>query len=145
MKTNQKNNRTSSIESVINAIEKNLLRNMPAGFFVERKITVKGRSYKGLLCITMAGDSKNKDDKYTLVTFAFYASTYFPSRLDSVAIYSEFATSILAQIRVSKNFFGIPVLESRIEYGRRPFVDLKLPQNIIVDPYAIERMLINFI
>ena len=59
------------------------------------------------------------------MTYAFYAGTYFPSRLGSVAIYADNVTSILAQIRASKSLFGIPVIEARLELGLRPFIDVR--------------------
>lgn len=60
-----------------------------------------------------------------LISYAFYPGTYFPSRLGSVAIYADNVTSILAQIRASKSLFGIPVIEARLEQGRRPFIDVR--------------------
>ena len=124
MKTNQ-NNRLGSIESTINAIENNLVRNASAGLSVERKKSLRGQSCKCMINIFAEEKPKGKDERKPLMTYAFYAGTYFPSRLGSVAIYADNVTSILAQIRASKTLFGIPVVEATLEYGRRPFIDVR--------------------
>ena len=124
MKENQ-NNRIGSIESTINAIENNLVRNASAGLSVERKKSLRGQSCKCMINIFAEEKPKGKDERKPLMTYAFYAGTYFPSRLGSVAIYADNVTSILAQIRASKSLFGIPVVEATLEYGRRPFIDVR--------------------
>ena len=125
MKENQNNNRIGSIESTINAIENNLVRNASAGLSVERKNALRGQSCKCMINIFAEEKPKGKDERKPLMTYAFYAGTYFPSRLGSVAIYADNVTSILAQIRASKSLFGIPVVEATLEYGRRPFIDVR--------------------
>lgn len=125
MKTNQKNNVIGSIESTINAIENNLVRNVSAGLSVERKKAGKSQTCKEMISIFAEDKPKGKDERIPLITYAFYPGTYFPSRLGSVAIYADNVTSILAQIRASKSLFGIPVVEARLEYGRRPFIDVR--------------------
>ncbi|MDE6378898.1 MAG: hypothetical protein K2L11_00380 [Muribaculaceae bacterium] len=125
MKTNQNNNRLGSIESTINAIENNLVRNAAAGLSVERKKAGNGQACKCMINIFAEEKPKGKDDRKPLLTYAFYAGTYFPSRLGSVAIYADNVTAILAQIRASKTLFGIPVVEATLECGRRPFIDVR--------------------
>ena len=119
MKTNQRNDCIATIESVIESIRKSIKSNLEAGFSVERKNPAKGTSHRGLLRINETGDSENNDDRYTFVTFVFYASVYFPSRLGLVAIYSDKVTSI------------------------RPFVDVQFPQNPLTDPYSMELELLS--
>lgn len=58
MKTNQKNDRIATIESVIEAIRKRIKSNLEAGFSVERKHPAKGTSHRGLLRITETRDSE---------------------------------------------------------------------------------------
>lgn len=125
MKTNQKNNRIGSIESTISAIESHLVKNASAGLSVERKKVGKGQTCKAVINIFAEDKPVGKDERKPLMTYAFYSGTYLPSRLGSVAIYADNVTSILAQIRASKSLFGIPVVEARLEYGRRPFIDVR--------------------
>ena len=125
MKENQNNTRIGSIESTINSIENNLVRNASSGLSVERKKALRGQSCKCMINIFAEEKPKGKDERKPLMTYAFYAGTYFPSRLGSVAIYADNVTSILAQIRASKSLFGIPVVEATLEYGRRPFIDVR--------------------
>ena len=125
MKENQNNNRLGSIESTINAIENNLVRNASAGLSVERKKGGKGQACKCMISIFAEEKPNGKDKRKPLMTYAFYAGTYFPSRLGSVAVYADNVTTILAQIRASKSLFGIPVVEATLEYGRRPFIDVR--------------------
>ena len=125
MKKNQNNNRIGSIESVINAIENNLASNAPAGLSVERKKSGKGQSCKAVISIFAEEKPSGEDKRKPLISYAFYHGTYFPSRLGSVAIYADKLTSVLAQIRKGKSLFGIPVIEARLEQGRRPFIDVR--------------------
>ena len=125
MKRNQNNNRIGSIESTINAIENHLVRNASAGLSVERKRGGKGQACKCMIHIFAEGKPQGKDDRTPLMTYAFYAGTYFPSRLGSVAIYGDNVTALLAQIRASRTLFGIPVVDVKMEYGRRPFIDVR--------------------
>ena len=125
MKENQNHNRIGSIESTINAIENNLVRNASSGLSVERKKSLRGQSCKCMINIFAEEKPKGKDERKPLMTYAFYAGTYFPSRLGSVAIYADNVTAILAQIRASKSLFGIPVVEATLEYGRHPFIDVR--------------------
>lgn len=125
MKKNQNNNRIGSIESTINAIENNLVRNASAGLSVERKKGGKSQACMCMISIFAEGKPSGKDNRKPLISYAFYPGTYFPSRLGSVAIYADNVTSILAQIRASKSLFGIPVIEARLELGLRPFIDVR--------------------
>ena len=125
MKRNQKNNRIGSIESMIDAIENYLVRNASAGQSVERKRTGRGQSCNCMISIFAEAKPKGKDERTPLQTYAFYPGTYIPTRLGSVVIYTDNVTTLLAQIRSGKTLFGIPVLEATLEYGRRPFIDLR--------------------
>lgn len=125
MKTKQKINQIGSIESTINAIENNLVRNASSGLSVERKRGGKGQACKCMIHIFAEDKPVGKDKRTPLMTYAFYPGTYFPSRLGSVAIYADNVTAILAQIRASKTLFGIPVVDVKLEYGRRPFIDVR--------------------
>ncbi len=124
MKTNQNNNRIGSIESSILTIQNILSSNLAAGLTVVRKRAVRGSSCKGVLNIVTAGAEEGWKEKKPLVTYAFYAGTYFPTRLGSVAIYAGNPTALLAQIKGSKTLFGIPVVDAKIEYGVKPFLDV---------------------
>ncbi len=98
---------------------------LPAGLTAVRKRAVKGSSCKGVINVVAAGKEESKKEK-PLMSYAFYAGTYFPGRLGSIAIYSDNVTSILAQVRASKSLFGIPVVDAKIENGvKRPFLDVK--------------------
>ncbi len=48
-----------------------------------------------------------------------------PSRLGSIAIYAGNLSALLAQIMASKTLFGIPVVDAKIEYGVKPFLDVR--------------------
>ena len=125
MKRNQNNNRIGSIESMIDAIENYLVRNASAGQSVERKRAGRGQSCNCMISIFAEAKPKGKDERTALQTYAFYPGTYIPTRLGSVAIYADNVTTLLAQIRSGKTLFGIPVLEATLEYGRRPFIDVR--------------------
>lgn len=125
MKTNQNNNRIGSIESSIKSIENILASNLAAGLTVVRKRAVRGSSCKGILNVVTAGAEESWKEKKPIMTYAFYAGTYFPSRLGSIAIYAGNLSALLAQIMASKTLFGIPVVDARIEYGVKPFLDVR--------------------
>ena len=67
MKTNQNNNRLGSIESTINAIENNLVRNAAAGLSVERKKAGKGQACKCMINIFAEEKPKGKDERKPLL------------------------------------------------------------------------------
>ena len=125
MKKNQNNNSVKTIESTIDAIESYLVRTVSAGLSVERKKSGRGQSCRCMISIFAEEKPKGRDERIPLQTFAFYPGTYIPTRLGSIAIYADNVTSILAQIRSSKTFFGIPIMEAKIELGRRPFIDVR--------------------
>ncbi len=60
------------------------------------------------------------------VRYAFYESTYYPSRIGSVAIYAANLTPFIKQLRRNMTLFGLNVIAVKIENGRRPFLDVTL-------------------
>ena len=50
---------------------------------------------------------------------------YLCMHISEFAIFADKLTLVLAQIRKSKSLFGIPVIEARLEQGRRPFIDVR--------------------
>lgn len=149
MKTNFNYHHADSIESTINTVAALLTAISPAGTFVEKKTTVKGKCCKGMITVTPPRKENIKDedvsayisvnqpnskigstelnpDKASQVTYVFYASTYSPSQLGSVAIYAKETATILSLIRRSRSLFGFRVIDATIEHGRRPFIDVTL-------------------
>lgn len=126
MKTTQNINRFTSIESTIDAIERTLVRNLPADLTVVREKKTRNATWKGMISIYPASLPESKGKRTPLVTYTFYPGTFFTSRLGSVAIYADNVTLILARIHATETLFGIPVIEARLVYGRRPFIDVKL-------------------
>lgn len=125
MKKNLNNNSVKTIESTIDAIESYLIRTVSAGLSVERKKSGRGQSCRCMISIFAEEKPKGYDVRIPLQTYAFYPGTYIPTRLGSIAIYADNVTSILAQIRSGKTLFGIPIMEAKIEQGRRPFIDVR--------------------
>lgn len=125
MKKNQNNNSVKTIESTIDAIESYLVRTVSAGLYVERKKSGRGQSCRCTISIFAGEKPKGHDVRIPLQTYAFYPGTYIPSRLGSIAIYADNVTSVLAQIRSGKTLFGIPIMEAKLEHGRRPFIDVR--------------------
>lgn len=149
MRTNFNFRHGDSIESTIGTVADLLATTSPAGTLVEKKTTVKGKCCKGMITVTLPRKGKNNDDATSLphsdhqknsnidstelnsekdskVTYVFYPSTFSPSKLGSVAIYAKETATILSLIRRNKSLFGFRVIDARIEYGRRPFIDVNL-------------------
>ncbi|MDE6009962.1 MAG: hypothetical protein K2F87_00750, partial [Muribaculaceae bacterium] len=109
------------------AIAKVLTANAPVGTTVEQPRIPAGNAGKGIIKVTtLIASPEAGDVKKSTVTYAFYAATRNPSRLGSVAIYATDATTILSLIRRRKSLFGYSVIDARLEYGRRPFIDVTL-------------------
>lgn len=91
----------------------------------------KGSGCIGIINI-LSRDDKNrqetdKDYKVTpILRYAFYPNVYFPSRLGPVAIYGKDATTLCSKLNDRRTFFGVEIIEAAIEYGKRPFVDVRL-------------------
>lgn len=101
------------------------------GTVVEFEKARKGSCCIGIINI-LSRENKNRQDAGTLdkatpiVRFAFYPNVYFPDRLGSVAIYGENAMVLCNQLRNRRTFFGMDIIDVSVEYGRRPFVDVRL-------------------
>lgn len=149
MKTNFNLRHAGSIESIIDTVADLLAVTLPTGTFVEKKSTVKGKCCKGMITVTLPRKEKLKGelvpsrptvhqtkgkndsteqnlDKDSKVMYVFYASTYNPSQIGSVAIYAKETAPLLSLIHKSKTLFGFQVIDATIEYGRRPFIDVTL-------------------
>lgn len=129
MKTNFKNNTT--IDQEINSIFHNLTL-LGSEQTVVRKEKSPGKgSCRGIIAV-FNRDSlllQEKDPSFKpvpTVRYAFYPDTYFPGRLGSVAIYGENAETMCAKLKNQGIFFGRRIVSASVEFGRRPFVDVRL-------------------
>lgn len=58
-------------------------------------------------------------------TFVFYPDPLDPSRLGSVAVYGSDARDTADALNRSNFIFGHRIKRAKVEFGRRPFVDVK--------------------
>lgn len=90
-----------------------------------------GAGCRGMICIFDREEwhrgLTEKGYKATpIVRYAFYPDVYFPSRLGSVAIYGADAATTCRVLNSRRDLFGLRVSSAAVEYGRRPFVDVRL-------------------
>ena len=124
-----------SIEHEITAIFNVIETNLKEGLVAEKIHPSKGSTFcKGMINIYKAEDiQRKKADKSfkatPVVSYAFYPDTFRPSRIGSVAIYGEKAFSRCFILKKRGFFFGRKIISAKVEYGRRPFVDVRLCKN----------------
>lgn len=122
----------SSIEQEITAIFQAIATNLKEGLVAEKLPPSKGSTFcKGIINIYRAVDFQRKEaDKsfkaIPVVSYAFYTDIFFPSRIGSVAIYGENAFNRCFILKKRGFFFGKKIISVNVEYGLRPFVDVKL-------------------
>jgi len=75
-------------------------------------------------CATI-GIFKPAEAKFPYRSFVFYPDPLIPSRLGSVAVYGPDARDTAEAINRAGLIFGHKILQVKIEFGRRPFVDVK--------------------
>lgn len=119
-----------TIEQEISNIFQYLTLYAGENMLVERENVKKGMSCKGAIAIKHRVIKQNADgeqtvDKVLVSRYAFYPSTYYPSRLGSVAIYGGNPVGLCGQMRRSGTLFGHSIMSARVEYGRRPFLDVR--------------------
>lgn len=123
-------NSTGSIESTIDSIAAIMTTNASDGSIMKKEGPVKGQCLKGMITVTARHKAGVTCNRESTVKYAFYASSIHPTRLGSVAIYADDLSSILSAIRRTKSFFGFPVTNVAVEYGRRPFLDVTLSHQV---------------
>ena len=122
----------SSIEQEITAIFNAIATNLKEGLVAKKLPPSKGSTFcKGMINIYRAEDLQRKEaDKsfnaIPVVSYAFYTDTFSPSRIGSVAIYGENAFNHCFILKKRAFFFGKKIISANVEYGLRPFVDVKL-------------------
>ena len=121
-----------SIEQEITAIFNGIATSLEEGLVAEKSRPSKGSSFcKGMINIYKAEDfQRKKADKsfkaIPVVSYAFYTDTFRPSRIGSVAIYGEKAVNRCFILKQRGFLFGRKIISAKVEYGLRPFVDVKL-------------------
>lgn len=115
----------SQIELTIGSIFQHLSATLGEGYKVVREKPKK----KGVSCrelIKVFDSSRSGNEWKPVVVYAFYPKVEASNRLGSIAIYCD--NALVRHILICKNrsLFGIPVKESRLEMGKRPFVDVTL-------------------
>ena len=123
---------SGSIEQEITAIFNGMATTLKEGLVAEKTRPSKGASFcKGIINIFKAEDfhRKNADKSFKaipVVSYAFYTDTFRPSRIGSVAIYGENAFNRCFILKKREFLFGRKIISAEVEYGLRPFVDVKL-------------------
>ena len=121
-----------SIEQEITAIFNGIEANLKEGFKAEKTRPAKGSTFcKGVINIYKAEDLKQQEENKSkkakpIESYTFYADTYKPGRLGSVAIYGEKAFNRCLTLKKRGFFFGRKIVSAKVEQGLRPFVDVKL-------------------
>ena len=69
------------------------------------------------------GEPEEKD--VLVERYVFYPSTYYPTRLGSVAIYGGNPVVMCGQMRKRGMLFGHSIMSARVEYGRCCFLDVR--------------------
>lgn len=120
-----------TIEQEIGNIFQLLTLNADENTLVKRVNPARGRSCKGEIDVyrrsARHGADGEQDVKDVLVArYVFYPSTYYPTRLGSVAIYCENAAILCGQLQKDRVLFGHRIVGAQMEWGRRPFVDVRL-------------------
>lgn len=134
MKTAVRNNAT--INQEINRIFRILTIKAPDDMVVVLEKARKGYSCSGMISILSREDMQRQEaDKGYKATpiarYAFYPDGYFPTRLGSVAIYGNDAVALCSQLKCRRKLFGITIIDAVVEYGKRPFVDVRLKTSTV--------------
>lgn len=121
------------IERTLRGIRKAMEARMTKGITVSAEQPDKMSSAYAVIsiypCTGTAPDSNVKKQKRAPLTrYVFYPSITDPSRLGSIAIYGNDAESRTMQLRYSRHIFGLDIAQVSVEYGLRPFVDIKVRQ-----------------
>lgn len=101
------------------------------GFVVTKERAPKGSSCAGMISILNRDDLNRQEGEKShkptpIVRYVFYPHTYFPSRLESVAIYCKDASVLCSQLKRQGTLFGLKIIDAVVEYGKRPFVDVRV-------------------
>ncbi len=119
-----------TIEQEISNIFQFLTLYAGENMLVEREDAKKGMSRKGAIAVKRRVIRQNADgepeEKDVLVErYVFYPSTYYPTRLGSVAIYGGNPVVMCGQMRKRGMLFGHSIMSARVEYGRCCFLDVR--------------------
>lgn len=119
-----------TIEQEISNIHQYLTLYAGENMLVEREDARKGMSRKGAIAVKRRVIRQNADgepeEKDVLVErYVFYPSTYYPTRLGSVAIYGGNPVVMCGQMRKRGMLFGHSIMSARVEYGRYCFLDVR--------------------
>lgn len=119
-----------TIEQEINNIFQLLTNNADENHSVRREKLKRGGSCRGAIGVYNQYAMINQDGKESVkdmmeVLYAFYPSTFHPARLGSVAIYCSDAAVLCRRLRNQSALFGHRILGVKLEWGRRPFVDVR--------------------
>lgn len=129
MKTIVSNN--STINQTIEGIFKILSIQASDGTVVIKEKGRKGSGCIGTISVLNRDDKQRQEAdagyKATpIVQYAFYPDTYFPSRIGSVAIYGNDASALCGRLKHQRTLFGMKIISAVLEYGKRPFVDVRV-------------------
>lgn len=119
-----------TIEQEINNIFQLLTNNADENIEVKSEKIKRGSSCRGLIKISNRYAESNQDGKECvknamIIQYAFYPSTFHPTRLGSVAIYCSNAAVLCSRLQKQSALFGHRILSVKLEWGRRPFVDVR--------------------
>lgn len=119
-----------TIEQEISNIFQYLTLYACENMLVEREDAKKGMSRKGAIAVKRRVIRQNAEgepeEKDVLVErYVFYPSTYYPTRLGSVAIYGGNPVVLCGQMRKRGMLFGHSIMSARVEYGRCCFLDVR--------------------
>lgn len=134
MKRNIRENRLNggSIERQIGNIFTGLVGNLPENLVAERVKPAKNSSFcKGFINIYKKEEFrkvKEEERKHVVAieTFAFYINGSQDAKLESIAIYGGDAFKKYILLKRRGILFGYKVKDLKIEFGRRPFLDVRL-------------------
>ena len=121
-----------SIEQEITAIFNGIEGSLQEGLVALKTRPSKGSTFCiGMINIYKKEDLKQQEEDKTkkampIESYAFYADTFNPRRLGSVAIYGEKAFNRCLNLNKRGFFFGRKIASATVEQGLRPFVDVKL-------------------
>lgn len=129
MKTIVKNN--SSVNQTIERIFEILSIQASDGTVVIKEKVRKGSCSLGMVSILNRDDLRRQESENgykatPIVRYVFYPDTYYPSRLGSVAIYSNDASALYSRLKCQRTLFGMRIIDVAVEYGKRPFVDVRV-------------------
>ena len=129
MKTIIANNTNRNLESEINSIFRILSATVDDSYVVKKERPRKGAACKGVICLYLRSDLREQEETNRkakpVASYAFYGSTYNPTRLGSVAVYGRDVMPLYTMIRRNRTFFGHRVVAASIEEGLRPYLDVR--------------------